>query len=129
MAHFVRNGNLYSKPTQPADANDVNEAEWALLAPLIPPSRAARPPAVVDVRRIVNVIFYVLLCAPQWPRLDVAGPGRYVPREYSPWRSMAERSIDRSASGVWMARRPGFQQAGDDMRSETKLGKHLRRSQ
>ena len=56
--------------------SDLNEAEWAVLAPLIPPAKPGGRPRSVDPRRIVNGIFYVLRTGCAW---------RYLPREYGPW--------------------------------------------
>ena len=56
--------------------SDLNDEEWALLAPLIPPAKPGGRPRSVDPRRIVNGIFYVLRTGCAW---------RYLPREYSPW--------------------------------------------
>jgi transposase len=55
--------------------SDVNEDEWALLAPLIPPAKPRGRPRSVDVRRAVHGLFSVLRIGCAW---------RYLPREYGP---------------------------------------------
>jgi transposase len=46
--------------------SDVNDAEWALVAPLIPPARRGGRRRSVDVREVLNAIFYVLATGCQW---------------------------------------------------------------
>jgi transposase len=50
----------------------VNEDEWALLAPLIPAAKPRGRPRSVEIRRIVNGVFYILRSGCAW---------RYLPRE------------------------------------------------
>ncbi|MSP82098.1 MAG: transposase, partial [Alphaproteobacteria bacterium] len=40
--------------------SDLTDAEWALVAPLIPPAKRGGRPRKVDVREMLNGIFYVL---------------------------------------------------------------------
>ena len=57
---------------------DLTDAEWALLAPLLPaPARRGRPRAW-PLRLLVNALFYVLRTGCAW---------RYLPREYPPWQT------------------------------------------
>lgn len=49
--------------------SDVNDAEWALIAPLIPPARRGGRRRSVDVREVLNAIFYVLATGCQWQAL------------------------------------------------------------
>ena len=49
--------------------SDVNDAEWALIAPLIPPARRGGRRRSVDVREVLNSIFYVLATGCQWQAL------------------------------------------------------------
>ena len=39
---------------------DLTEAEWTLLAPLIPVAKPGGRPRTTDMREVVNAIFYVL---------------------------------------------------------------------
>ncbi len=56
--------------------SDLSDDEWVLLAALIPPAKPGGRPRSVEIRRIVNGIFYVLRSGCAW---------RYLPREYGPW--------------------------------------------
>ena len=57
--------------------SDLTEAEWAMIAPRIPPAKRGGRPRNVDVREVLNAIFYVLWTGCQWKALpkDRAGPG------------------------------------------------------
>ena len=49
--------------------SDLNDAEWTLIAPLIPPARRGGRRRSADVREVVNAIFYVLATGCQWQAL------------------------------------------------------------
>jgi transposase len=46
--------------------SDLNDAEWALVAPLIPPAKRGGRRREVDERAVLNAIFYVLSTGCQW---------------------------------------------------------------
>ncbi|WP_404294912.1 transposase (plasmid) [Microvirga sp. RSM25] len=56
-------------------ATDLTDAEWALLAPLVPRSHPAGRRQTYPLRRIVDAIFYLLRTGAQW---------RLLPHEYPP---------------------------------------------
>jgi transposase len=49
--------------------SDMTDAEWALVAPLIPPAKRGGRPRTVNVREVLNTIFYVLATGCQWDAL------------------------------------------------------------
>ncbi len=49
--------------------NDLTDAEWALIAPLIPPAKRGGRRREIDVREVLNAIFYVLSTGCQWKAL------------------------------------------------------------
>jgi putative transposase len=68
-------------------ASDLNDAEWALLAPLIPRSHPAGRRQIHPLRRIVDAVFYLLRTGAQLRML----PHEYPPRcavfyHYAQWR-------------------------------------------
>ena len=70
---------------------DLNDAEWAIVRPLLPNKPRGVPR--VDDRRVVNGIFYILRTGLPWRDL----PGRYgsyttVYNRYNRW----------AKSGVWL---------------------------
>jgi transposase len=48
--------------------SDLSDEEWLLIAPLIPPAKPHGRSRSVEVRRIVNGVFYVLHSGCAWPR-------------------------------------------------------------
>jgi transposase len=49
--------------------SDLSDSEWALVAPLIPPARRGGRPREIDLREVLNAIFYVLSTGCQWAAL------------------------------------------------------------
>ena len=49
--------------------SDMTDEEWALVAPLIPSAKRGGRPRTVDVREVLNTIFYVLSTGCQWDAL------------------------------------------------------------
>jgi transposase len=62
--------------------SDLTEAEWALVAPLIRPAKRGGRPRSVDVREVLNAIFYVLWTGCQWKALPKDLPPRSTVWEY-----------------------------------------------
>ena len=56
--------------------SDLTDAEWALVAPLIRPAKRGGRPRTVDVREVLNAIFYVLWTGCQWKALPKDLPPR-----------------------------------------------------
>jgi transposase len=46
--------------------SDLTDAEWALVEPLIPPAKRGGRPREVDLRAVLDGIFYVLSTGCQW---------------------------------------------------------------
>lgn len=49
--------------------SDMTDAEWALIEPQIPPARRGGRPRDVNVREVLNGLFYVLSTGCQWAAL------------------------------------------------------------
>jgi len=56
--------------------SDLTDAEWALVAPLIRPAKHGGRPRGVDVREVLNAVFYVLSTGCQWGALPKDLPPR-----------------------------------------------------
>ena len=54
--------------------SDLTDAEWAIVAAMIPPGRHGGRRRSVNVREVLNGIFYVLLTGCQWKALQGAVP-------------------------------------------------------
>jgi len=57
---------------------DVSDDQWAILEPLIPPAQGGRP-RTVDIRLVVNAIFYRNRTSCQW---------RLLPNDYPPFNTV-----------------------------------------
>ena len=62
--------------------SDLNDAEWALIAPLIPPAKRGGRKRTVNVREVLNAIFYVLSTGCQWKALPKDLPPRSTVYDY-----------------------------------------------
>jgi len=49
--------------------SDVSDAEWTLIEPSIPPAKRGGRKRTIDIREVVNAIFYVLSTGCQWKAL------------------------------------------------------------
>jgi transposase len=68
--------------------SDLSEAEWALVAPLIPPAKRGGRPRDVDMREVLNAVFYLLSTGCQWDALPKDLPAKSTVYDYfSLWRS------------------------------------------
>ncbi len=57
------------KMTRKAYKSDLRDPEWALIKPLIPPAKKGGRPRTVDMREILNGMFYVLKTGCSWEML------------------------------------------------------------
>ena len=74
--------------------SDLSDAEWDLVAPLIPPAKRGGRPRKVDVREVLNAIFYVLSTGCQWNALPTDLPPRSTVWDYLDlweWNGTIER--------------------------------------
>ena len=74
--------------------SDMSDAEWALVAPLIPPARRGGRRRSIDEREVLNAIFYVLATGCQWQALPKDLPPKSTAHFYFmlwDWNSALER--------------------------------------
>jgi putative transposase len=62
--------------------SDLTDAEWSLVEPFIPPARRGGRRRTVDVREVLNGIFYVLATGCQWRALPKDLPPRSTVHDY-----------------------------------------------
>jgi transposase len=62
--------------------SDLTEAEWALVAPFVPPAKRGGRKRTVDVREVLNGIFYVLATGCQWRALPKDLPPKSTVCDY-----------------------------------------------
>ena len=62
--------------------SDLTDAEWALLAPMIPPAKHGGRHRTVDMREVLNAIFHVLSTGCQWKALPKDLPPKSTAHSY-----------------------------------------------
>src|SRR5271169_2774068 len=66
--------------------SDLSDAEWAIVAAMIPPARHGGRRRSVNVREVLNGIFYVLWTGCQWKALPKDLPPKSTVHDYlAPW--------------------------------------------
>ncbi|MGV8954608.1 MAG: transposase, partial [Cypionkella sp.] len=55
---YARRGRRYS--------SDLNDQEWALVQPLLPPSRPIGRPRTTDLRAVMDAVLYMASSGCQW---------------------------------------------------------------
>src|SRR5450631_592056 len=88
--------------------SDLSDAEWALVASQIPPARRGGRRRKVDVREVLNAIFYVLSTGCQWKALPKDLPPKSTAHYYFmlwDW----DRTLERIHHALYVAAR---EQAG-----------------
>ena len=62
--------------------SDLTDAEWTLIEPMIPPARRGGRKRSVNVREVLNGIFYVLWTGCQWQALPKDLPPKSTVHDY-----------------------------------------------
>ncbi|MDP9766616.1 transposase [Deinococcus enclensis] len=65
--------------TRPAYPNDLTDAEWNVLRPLLPPEAPVGRPRKWSLREILDGIFYLLRGGIAW---------RAMPHDFPPWQTI-----------------------------------------
>ena len=91
---YIRDLNAYP--------SDLTDAEWALIAPVIPPARHGGARRTVDVREIVNAIMYVLGTGCQWRAIPKDLPPRSTVHGYFDLRGW-DGTLDRIHETLYLA--------------------------
>ena len=74
---------------RPPEPSDLNDAQWAILEPMLPPRVPAGAPRTTDFREVVNAIFYVLANGCAWHALPHDFPPEGTVRYYfHRWRRL-----------------------------------------
>lgn len=64
------------KNTRKPYPTDLNDRQWALIAPLIPPPKSGGRPRQTSMREIMNAVFYVVKSGCDW---------RMLPHDFPQW--------------------------------------------
>ncbi len=73
-------------------SSDLTDAQWQRIAPLIPPAKPGGRHRSVDIRAILNAIFYRTKTGCQW---------RNLPHDLPPWSTAAGYYRIWRRAGVW----------------------------
>ena len=84
---------------------DITDAQWQVLEPLIPPAKPGGRPRTVDMREVINGIFYVTRSGCAW---------RLVPHDLPPWGTVWYYFRQWRLDGTW-------QKIHDALRSQTRV--------
>jgi len=72
--------------------SDLSEAQWTRIALLIPPAKPGGHPRIVNIREIVNAIFYLNKTGCQW---------RALPHDLPNWSTVHTYYRNWRLTGVW----------------------------
>jgi len=71
---------------------DLTDAEWTIVAPLIPAAKSGGRPRTTDMREVVNATFYILRSGCQW---------RMLPQDFPPHPTVYDSFQTWRRAGVW----------------------------
>lgn len=71
---------------------DLGEAEWAILAPLLPAAKPGGRPRSTDLREVINALNYWLRSGEAW---------RLLPHDFPPWKTVYHYWRAWRLSGDW----------------------------
>jgi len=72
--------------------SDLSDAQWEVIAPLVPPAKPGGRPRSVDMREILNAILYVLRSGCAW---------RMIPHDLPVWSTVYDYFRQFRRAGVW----------------------------
>ncbi len=72
--------------------SDLSEAQWTRIASLIPPAKPGGHPRIVNIREIINAIFYLNKTGCQW---------RALPHDLPNWSTAHSYYRNWRLTGVW----------------------------
>jgi putative transposase len=84
---------------------DLSDKEWALLEPLLPPAKTGGRERTVEIREVVNAIFYLLRTGCSW---------RMMPQDFPKWQTVYTYFWNWKEDGTW-------QKANDVLRRKVRL--------
>jgi len=81
-----------ANPHRPPYPSDLSDAEWEVVEPLLPKPRGFGHPRTVDLREILNAIFYVQRTGCQWEML---------PHDLPPYQTAYNYFQKWQRKGIW----------------------------
>ena len=71
---------------------DLTDKEWAIIAPLIPKAKPGGRPRKVDIREVINAVFYLLKSGCTW---------RLLPHDFPHWKTVYYYFGKWKKDGTW----------------------------
>jgi transposase len=78
--------------TRKAYPSDLNDAEWGDIKDLLPPASKIGSPRTVDLREIIDAIFYLVDNGIKW---------RAMPHDFPPWSTVYTYFRRWTRNGLW----------------------------
>ena len=72
--------------------SDLTDTEWLILEPLIPPAKPGGRRREVNIREVLNAIFYLLRSGCSW---------RMLPHDFPPWQTVYGYFRTWRKDGIW----------------------------
>src|SRR5256885_4518875 len=83
---------MATKPPRKPYKTDLTDAQWAVIEPLIPPAKHGGRPRTVDLREVVNTLFYQARTGVQWD---------YLPHDLLPKSTVWDYFVAWQQDGTW----------------------------
>ncbi len=77
---------------EPSYPTDMTDEQWDLLLPLLPAAKPGGRPRTVDLRGVVNAIFYIVVAGCAW---------RMLPKEFPNWKTVYHYFRAWCLDGTW----------------------------
>jgi len=90
---------------RPRYPSDLNDRQWQLIEPLIPPAKPGGRPRTADMREVINAILYLMRSGCAW---------RMLPADFPAWSTVHGYYRRFRLAGVW-------QQIHDSLREQVRL--------
>ena len=90
---------------RPRYPSDLDDRQWQLIEPLIPPAKPGGRPRSADMREVINAILYLMRSGCAW---------RMLPADFPPWSTVHGYYRRFRLAGVW-------QQIHDSLREQVRL--------
>jgi putative transposase len=72
--------------------SDLTDEQWAIIKPLLPPAKSGGRPRTVDLREVVNTLFYQARTGVQWD---------YLPHDLAPKSTAWDYFVAWGRDGTW----------------------------